>query len=152
MDHMIIDGSPPYNGRYELDWSQDLTTREWGWIKRLAGYLPLTLTDEAFGDPEFACALAVIALRRAGKIQSSEVPRVFDRLAEAPFGSTIRFEGEPEQEDAEEGRPPPPSSSSNGAISGGASPTSSGPPAVIPRLTGTPASATSVSAPATLVS
>ena len=54
MDWIVIDGAPPYDGRYMFDLAgQELTTREWGWIKRLSGYLPLTL-DEGFkgGDPE----------------------------------------------------------------------------------------------------
>ena len=42
-------GVPPYDGRYDFDLEgRELTTREWGWIKRLSGYLPLTI-EEGFG-------------------------------------------------------------------------------------------------------
>jgi hypothetical protein len=145
VDRIVIEGVRPYDGRYDLDLGVDLTTREWGWIKRLAGYLPLGLTDDAFGDPEFACVLAAIAMRRAGRIQASEVPRVFERLADAPFGSTIRIESDDEQDESQPD--PPASSSSNGVTSGTGSPTNSGTPATPPKPTGTPASATSRSGP-----
>ena len=48
MTSIAITGCKPYDGHYELDFNQELTTREWGWIKRHAGYLPLaaTLTSE----------------------------------------------------------------------------------------------------------
>src|SRR3954469_19473391 len=86
---LTVTGVKPYDGSYELELEQELTTREWGWIKRLAGYLPLAVTDDAFGDPELACVLTVIAMRRTGRIAPGEAPAVFDRLADAPFGSAI---------------------------------------------------------------
>lgn len=147
---IVIAGVKPYDGRYDLDLGQELTTREWGWIKRLAGYLPSNLTDDSFSDPELGCVLAVIAMRRAGRIQPAEVVGVFEKLADAPFGSAISIEGEPDAEGVEEG-PPPGSSSLNGATSGAASPTSSEIPASPPSPTGTPASDISVSAPQTSV-
>ena len=47
---------------------RELTTREWGWIKRLSGYLPLNIED-GLGDPELVIVFAAIALRRAGKVE-----------------------------------------------------------------------------------
>jgi hypothetical protein len=138
-----VTGCPPYDGSYELDLERELTTREWGWIKRHAGYLPLALTDEAFGDPELVCVFAVIALRRAGRIEPGEVPRVYERLLDTPFGDAITFEAE--EEEAEE-RPPPSSSSSSAATSGGASKASSGTPGNHRRATGTRGSGSSASA------
>lgn len=146
MDELIITGCAPYDGRYELDLERELTTREWGWIKRLAGYLPAAVTDDTFGDPEFACALAVIALRRQGRIQNPEVPAVYERLADGPFGSSIRFEAAPEVAPSD---PPMAGPNLNGNISGVASPANSGTPATPPSPTGTPASDTSVSVPVT---
>ena len=35
---------------------------------------------------------AAIALRRAGKIDAQDVPRVFEELVDAPFGSAITLE------------------------------------------------------------
>jgi hypothetical protein len=110
---IVISGVKPYDGRYELDFAQELTTREWGWVKRLSGYLPLDLEKAAAGgDPEFACALAAIALRRAGRVEAREVPEVFERLADAPFGSAISIEVE--DSEGEEGDAGPPERSSNG--------------------------------------
>jgi hypothetical protein len=151
VDYIVVTGVQPYDGRYELELTE-LTTREWGWIKRLAGYLPITLEDDSFGDPELACVLAAIMMRRAGRIETREVPEVFERLADAPFGAAITVEaGEPEAGEGETDAGPP-ASSSNGssATSGPSSATSSETWEPTPPATGTPASATSPSDQATL--
>src|SRR4051812_32913882 len=147
---LVVAGVKPYDGSYTLDLEQELTTREWGWVKRLAGYLPLAVTDDAYGDPEFACVLTVIAMRRSGRIDAGEVAGVFDRLADAPFGAAITVHDE--DQDAGEGddRPPMAGPSANASTSGDASATSSETPAAPPSATGTPASATSASGPLTL--
>jgi hypothetical protein len=150
-DQIVITNVPPYDGRYDFDLEQrELSTREWGWIKRLAGYLPLELNDEQkWGDPELVTVFAVIALRRAGRIEAREVPRVFELLADAPFdGAAIQYETEPVEED-DAG---PPASSSNGstAASGPSLSESSETSPPSPPASGTPASATSPSAPSTL--
>jgi hypothetical protein len=124
VDYIVLTGMKPYDGRYELNLGEEFTTREWGWIKRHAGYLPLTLTDEAMTDPELACVLAVIVLHRAGRVERQEVPAVFDKLVDAPFGAAIKIEvGEDEQAEGDAG---PPASSSNGSdsFSGGSGRTS----------------------------
>ena len=61
---------------------------------------------------------AAIALRRAGKVETNEVPRAFEYLSDAPFdGPGSRLETDTVEEgDADS--PPPSSSSSNGATSG----------------------------------
>jgi hypothetical protein len=147
VNYVVIDGVKPWDGRYEFDLDEaELTTREWGWVKRLSGYLPLTIEDGLAGaDPELICAFAAIALRRAGRIRVDEVTATFERFADAPFGASIRLEGdEPEETDA---GPPAESSPSSSSISGDGSPTSSGSSAPGPKPSGTPASATSGSAP-----
>ena len=74
MDWLILEQVPPYDGRYEWDLEgRELTTREWGWIKRLAGYLPLNIED-GLGDPELIAVFAAIALRRAGKVETTRSP------------------------------------------------------------------------------
>lgn len=144
---MILDGIKPYDGRYELDIDgQPLTTTEWGWIKRRAGYLPLTLTGEAFADPELIAVLAVIAVRRAGTIEAREVDALMDRIFDAPFGATVTLE--PGATDDEGDAGPPPSSSdvrlsTNGASSPNGSESSDSPATP----TGVPPSDTSPSAP-----
>ena len=53
---------------------------------------------------------AAIALRRAGKIEAREVPAIYERIIDGPFGSTITLETDSVEEgDADS---PPPSSSS----------------------------------------
>jgi hypothetical protein len=147
---VVISGCKPWDGRYELDLNREFTTREWGWIKRHAGYLPLAVSEDAFGDPELVCVLAVIAIRRADRIGPSEVAAVYERLADAPFGSAITIDSPEPDEEAE---PDPPASSSvNAGTSGTASPASSETPATRPKPTGIPGSGTSVSAPPTLAS
>ena len=122
MNWITIVGVRPYDGRYEFDLgNQELTTREWGWIKRHTGYLPLTLEEEFRGsDPELYAIFAVIAIRRAGKIDQGEVPALFERICDAPFGATIRMEFDDDVEEEDADSPPPESSTGKrfNAVSG----------------------------------
>ena len=101
---IVVKGVRPFDGEYELDDDRTFNTREWNWIKRLSGYMPLTVSDGfAGGDPDLFVALAVIAMCRAGKIDRSEGLRVAEVLAEAPFdGTTIQLIGgtDDEEDDA----------------------------------------------------
>jgi hypothetical protein len=129
MDYIVIAGVKPYDGRYELDLEgSGFTTREWGFIKRLSGYLPLTITDGLKGgDAELFSVFAVIALRRAGKIEQADVQGVFDRIADADFGSAVTLEtDQTDQEEEADAGPPPASSTGNGSSSGTGGRTSSG--------------------------
>ena len=108
MNIINVTGAKPYDGRYPLDLDdQPLTTREWGWIKRNAGYVPLTLTGEAFSDPELIMVLSVIAMRRAGRITTEQFAEVWDRFDDAPFGSTLTIEPDPDELDDEDDAGPP---------------------------------------------
>ena len=144
---IVIEGVKPYDGRYELDLEgREFNTREWGWIKRLSGYLPLTAEAGFTGaDPELFTALAVICLHRAGKIGTPEVPAVFERIADAPFGSSLKLDTDEAEEGEEGAEPAPPlaNSNGNGSISGPALPTNSETSAESPSDYGTPASAIS---------
>ena len=149
MNIINVTGAKPYDGRYPLDLDdQPLTTREWGWIKRNAGYVPLTLTGEAFSDPELIMVLSVIAMRRAGRITTEQFAEVWDRFNDAPFGSTLAIEPDPDELDDEDDAGPPAlrnseSSSSNGGSSRTGSESSDEPQSP----TGSPHSVTSVSEP-----
>ena len=125
MDYIVVEGVRPYDGRYEFDLAgQELTTREWGWIKRLSGYLPLTV-EEGLSDPELIVVFAVIALRRAGKVEREGRARASSSaLSDAPFGAAITMETDASDEVEEETAkrsPPPASSTSSGDTSGPAS-------------------------------
>lgn len=148
MDHLIISGVAPYDGRYELDLGrQPFTTREWGWIKRLSGYLPVTLNEDTFTDPEFVGALAMVVLVRAGRVERPDVPAVFDRFQDVPFGTTITVEAGEEEETEADAGPPERNSNGNTPSSGESSPTSSETSPMTPPASGTPGSATSPSGP-----
>ncbi len=149
MNYLVIEGIRPWDGRYEFEIEeQEPTTREWSLIKRFSGYLPLTIQQGLEGgDPELFCAFALVALRRAGKIEPADVQQVYDRLADAPFGATIRLEGDQAEPAEDDAGPPATSSNGSSSISGDDSKTSSERSEVIPPASGIPASATSTSAP-----
>src|SRR5262245_47326884 len=115
MDWIVVSGVRPYDERYEFDViGQDFTTREWGWIKRLADYLPLTIGAGFAGrDPELFAVFAVIALRRAGKIANGDVPDVYDTIIDAPAGSTITLDSDRVDDEQDEDDASPPATSSN---------------------------------------
>lgn len=102
MAQIKIQGIRPWDGEYELDVDRTFNTREWNWIKRVSGYMPLTVQDGfAGGDPALFVALAVIAMCRAGRITRDEGLRVADELAEAPFdGASIAMVGDEADEEA----------------------------------------------------
>jgi len=146
---LVIEGVPPWDGRYlfELE-EQEPTTREWGWIKRHSGYLPLTIQQGLEGaDPELFSVFAVIALRRAGRIENTDVQQVFDRFQDVGFGAAIRLEAdEPSLEEGDAG-PPTRSSGSSSSSNGDDSRTSSETSEADLNPSGIPGSATSESPP-----
>ena len=153
MHRLIVANVPPYDGAYDLDLDTvPLTSREWGWVKRLAGYLPLTI-DEGLdgGDPELLSVFAVMALRRAGKIQTAQVTQVFEQLQDVPVDGTVRLE----MDTGEEVDADPPTSESlslNTSSPGRGSPTGTGTSGSHRSPTGDPNSAISTSARRLLVS
>lgn len=107
-DRFVIKGIKPYDGEYPLD-DSEFTTREWSWIKKISGYLPMT-AEEGFkgGDPELFVALAVIAMVRAERVQKSDAMSVADRLSDSAFGSALTFVAD-EDEEGDEDPPSAPS-------------------------------------------
>lgn len=90
----------PFKGTYDLDPDIPFSGLEWRWIKKIAGYLPLTINAGFEGDDnDLYIVLAVIALHRAGKIQPSQALRVSDALADAPVnGESILLDFGDEEE------------------------------------------------------
>ena len=133
MNHITINGVALYDGRYELE-TMDFTTREWGWIKRLTSYMPLTI-EEGFrgGDLELYTVFAVIAMVRAGKIERADVTDAYERLLDVPFESTITIELEEAPLATSAQTSSPPSTDSPGPDSM----TSSEPSVELPKRTGT---------------
>jgi hypothetical protein len=154
VDWIVIEGVKPWDGRYEFDLDESvdtLTLREWGWIKKLSGYLPTTWDEGLVGaDAELIGTLAVIALCRHGKIDKREVPDVFERLVDSPYYTAVRLVLGKRTAEGDAG-PPEPSSSGNGSSSGPGSPTSSETSPPIPTASGIPGSGSLTSGPPTSV-
>lgn len=154
MDHIVITGVQPWDGRYELDLiNSEFKTREWGWIKRYANYGPATLDGTALlTDPEMVTLCAIIAMHRAGKIEIRDIPDMWERFADVPFGAAIKWEFGDRDELEDDAAHPTESSSANGNSSGAGSRTGSGSLADPLSPTGHQSSATSPSDQPTLVS
>lgn len=147
MEYIRLEGLAPWDGRYELNLADEFTTREWGWLKRHSGYMPLTIVQGLEGaDPELFSVFAAIALYRAGKLNQAEVAGFVERCQDVGFGTRIVFESDEQEDDA---GPPAVSSSESSTISGDASQTSSERSGNGQNPTGIPASASSPSALAT---
>lgn len=120
MDHLVIENLRPYNGRYEMDLGS-FTTREYGWIRRLAGYAPRDVAEALFQtvDPELWSVVAVIVLRRSGKIEVAAVERIYERLLDESFTDVIRVEWGVDVEREGEDAADPTGSSIENSISSG---------------------------------
>ncbi len=88
-----------YKGTYDLDPEVPMTALDWSWIKKISGYLPLTV-DAGFegDDPELYVALAVIALHRAGKVRPNEAVAAAALLMTGDYGTSIVMDFSDENE------------------------------------------------------
>ena len=127
VDYIDHHGVPPYDGRYEFDLEgRELTTREWGWIKRLSRLPAVERSKTGCGDPELIAVLRRhrATPRRQGRSQRS--PQACSSTCPTPPSTAPRSRLETDTvEEGDADSPPPSSSSSNGATSGPGSPTSS---------------------------
>lgn len=137
-----------YAGEYDFDIDEvPLTNREWQWVKKISGYVPLTI-EEGWrgGDPDVFVAFAVVALVRAGKVEKADALTVADKLMDAPFdGAAIMVVGDPAKEEDEQNPPTetPVTEPPLRSIGGSSRPTL-GPPEDGQSLTGPPGSPRSV--------
>lgn len=124
-DKIVIAGARPYDGEYDLDFvGEPLTTLEWRWIKKISGYLPLTVGIGWTGeDPDLFLAFAVIGLRRAGKIEKGEALSAAERMEDSAK-ITLVFEDEEEEVEADPPVPAPEQPSKSDDFGGPSSPTS----------------------------
>lgn len=81
-DTIVVKGVRQYEGEYVFDLADEpLTTLEWRWIKKISGYLPLTIEDGWVGlDPDLILSFGIIAMRRAGKIDKDRALVVAEQL------------------------------------------------------------------------
>jgi hypothetical protein len=104
---IVVEGLKPYDGRYELDWN--FTTRQYGWVKRMAG---LDVDDmvqkieDGKADAELATVWALIALHQAGKVEAREVPDLWERMIDDPFGAKLTLEAEADEDQEADAGPP----------------------------------------------
>jgi hypothetical protein len=121
MASIIIQGIKPYDGEYDLVTDRASNAREWRCIKKVSGYMPLTVSDGfAGGDPDLFVALAVVAMTRQGKVERDDMLRVADELAEMPFdGASITMVGDEVADDdiPLESTPPPAEPSVSASLS-----------------------------------
>lgn len=150
MDYLVLDGLPPWDGRYEFDLDgAPLTITEWGWIKRYSGYLPLTIgTGLAGADAELMLVFAAIALRRNDRLRDEDVAGFVERMGDSPFEGRIRLELGAEDEAEDEADAPLANGNGSTPISGESLKTPSDPSDGLPPPIGMPASAISESDPA----
>lgn len=110
---VIVAGFKPYDGRYPMI---PFNRYEQGQIRRLAGWMPLQY-EEALdgGDAELIACMAVLAMRRAGRIDREDVPGTYEKLLDAD-AAEITLDGQ--MEDRGETDPNPSGSSLSSDTSG----------------------------------
>lgn len=104
-----IKGVPGFDGVYPLDTKEEpLTLRELHLIKKVSGVRSGELEEAGdAGDSDLMVALAVVAMRRAGKVRKEHALQVSDLLMETALG-VIRYR----EDDA---RPPDEKAKTNGS-------------------------------------
>jgi hypothetical protein len=115
---IVVEGLKPYDGRYELDWN--FTTRQYGWVKRMAGLDVDDMVEKienGKADAELATVWALIALHQAGKVEARDVPDLWERMIDDPFGAKLTLEAEADVEQEDEAGPPEQSSTLNDGTS-----------------------------------
>lgn len=95
----------PYRGEWPIDFGDSFTIGEWRVIKKVSGYLPLTI-EEGFSnlDPDLIVALTVVALVRNGKVRSEnalDAARRMDDMALDGSGIVVDFGGAEDGDDAD---------------------------------------------------
>jgi hypothetical protein len=141
MPDAIVVNVPPYTGEYEFDLAmQPLSTVEWRWVKKISGYLPLTITEGwEGGDPDLFLAFAICAMRRAGRITKAEVYEVAEIIEEAAVdGVAISFKGEvaEEEDEADPTIEPEPEDSKPDSGESSETPTEPSPESTTPKASG----------------
>lgn len=150
-DHLVITGVKPYDGRYPWDLTaMNYTVREWTWLQQYANVYPVDYFERLRqGDAALMMVLTIVMMTRAGKVTAAEVPDLWDRFQDVDYGSQLQVEVGVRDEGDDADGPPPESFALNGSFSGHDGSTSSESSTVTPPASGSRASATSGSAPAT---
>ncbi len=107
---IVVEGARPYDGRYPLI---PFNRYEQGQIRRLAGWMPLQYGEALEGgDAEFIAVLAVLSMKRAGRVEEADVPDTFRRILNIDGAEITLAETADDREREEEPAGPPPLSSS----------------------------------------
>jgi hypothetical protein len=140
MSDRVVLNTPRFTGEFPLDLKDDpMTALEWRWVKKISGYLPMTVDEGVAGlDPDLFIAFAVIALYRAGKIDKAEALIVAETISELPATpGTLQVVFEAEEEEAEQDPPTVATLTPKESGSGSSSSRISDPLAPVPSPTGT---------------
>lgn len=132
-NRLIVGRSSVYRGEYEFDFNeQALSALEWRWIKKLSGYLPMTISDGFAGlDPELIVALSVVVLYRHGRIGKEDALTVAEQFMEIPAdgeGLRLMLGEEAEVDDPPEVPAETPATDEPSSTTGGSSSTTSAHP------------------------
>lgn len=85
-----VAGIRRYDGEYEFDPDRPFNALEWRWVKKFAGYFPLTIQDGIrVGDPDVYLVLAIIAMHRSGKLDPRDADDIFEEMSYKPFEETV---------------------------------------------------------------
>ena len=108
MPNTIVVNVPPYEGEYEIDLNTRMFSHvEWRWVKKISGYMPMTISDGwKGGDPDLILALAIIAMFRSGKIEKSQALTVAEQIEDAEVdGVAISVKLEDDEEVVDDSPP-----------------------------------------------
>lgn len=113
---MILKDVGPHDGEYEIDFDQPYNGDEWHFIKQVSG-VRMGEWESAMdaGDYDVLLAIAVLQLKREGKITDRDMHQLFSKFRSAPLGC-VAF---PEADDAgppEQKQSGKPSESGQGSI------------------------------------
>src|SRR3954451_17021770 len=121
-----IEGVPGFDGRYPLNLSEEpFTMWELHLIKKVSGIRAGELEEASdAGDSDLVVVLAVVAMRRAGKVRKEHAIQVADLLMDSAAG-VIRYREDDKGDDASPpAEKPTPLGPSDGGSTGSSSETS----------------------------
>lgn len=97
-----IAGIRRYDGEYEFDPQRKFNALEWRWVKKYAGYFPLTMQEGIrVGDQDLDLTLGLIAIHRSGKLDPADADALFEEMSFHASDELITVLDDGEQGDEE---------------------------------------------------